>query len=268
MRIGLIDVDGHNYPNLALMKLSAWHKAQGDAVEWWWSDLVYYDIVYMSKVFSDTYTPDRPEPLNADRVVKGGTGYAIRTENGREMYHPELDPPLPPEVEHIYPDYSLYPALTRGTAYGFLTRGCPRGCGFCHVGPKEGRCSVKVADLSEFWRGQENIVLMDPNLLACRDKWELLGQLGDSGARIDFNQGLDIRFATDPRVVEGLASLRVKCLHFAWDNPKEDLRPYFEQFSRLYPRKDPSRKVVYVLANYNSTCSVSMRCGSLGTIPT
>ena len=122
MKIGIIDVDGHNYPNLALMKLSAWHKARGDTVEWWWSDFISYDLVYMSKVFSNAYTPDRPEPLNAGRVIKGGTGYAITMEHGREVYHPEQDRPLPPEIEHIYPDYSLYPELTEKTAYGFLTR--------------------------------------------------------------------------------------------------------------------------------------------------
>lgn len=99
MRIGLIDVDSHNYPNLALMKLSTWHKQQGDTVEWWWSDLIHYDIVYMSKVFSAAYTPDRPEPLNADRVIKGGTGYAITLEDGKEVYHPEMDKPLPPELK-------------------------------------------------------------------------------------------------------------------------------------------------------------------------
>ena len=70
MKIGLIDVDGHSFPNLALMKLSAYHKARGDTVEWWWSDKVHYDVVYMSKVFSNAYSPDIPEPLNADRVIK------------------------------------------------------------------------------------------------------------------------------------------------------------------------------------------------------
>ena len=53
MKIGLIDVDGHNFPNLALMRISAYHKAMGDQVEWWWSDFVHYDIVYISKIFSD-----------------------------------------------------------------------------------------------------------------------------------------------------------------------------------------------------------------------
>ena len=110
MTIGLIDVDGHNFPNLALMKISAWHKAKGDTVEWWWGLGGEYDLVYMSKVFDGTYTPDIPEPLNAKRVIKGGTGYGLKNR-------------LPDEVEHIYPDYSLYPELTKETAYGFLTRG-------------------------------------------------------------------------------------------------------------------------------------------------
>ena len=108
----------------------------------------------MSKVFDATYSADQPEPLDAGEIIKGGTGYS-------------LDNQLPDEAEHIYPDYSLYPKLTRGTAYGFLTRGCPRACSFCIVAGKEGRVSRKVADLSEWWRGQKNIKLLDPNLLAC-----------------------------------------------------------------------------------------------------
>ena len=130
-------------------------------VEWYSETREMYDIVFMSKVFSDEYSPDIPEPKNAKKVVKGGTGYAIKLENGKEVYHKELDPPLPPEIETMYPDYSLYPEYTgyglplkKQTAYGYLTRGCPRGCDFCHVAPKEGRCSVKVADLDQFWRGQ------------------------------------------------------------------------------------------------------------------
>lgn len=110
--IGLIDVDGHNFPNIALMKLSAWHKGQGDTVEWC-LPLKHYDIVYQSKVFDNTYSPDIKWMPNADKIVKGGTGYG-------------LDNKLPDKIEHIYPDYSIYPELTKDTAYGFLTRGCPR----------------------------------------------------------------------------------------------------------------------------------------------
>ena len=106
-----------------------------------------------------------------------------------------------------YPDYSLYPGLTEGTAYGFLTRGCPRGCGFCHVGGKEGRASRKVAGLSEFWRGQKNVVIMDPNILACPERRDLLEQLVASRAYVDFNQGLDIRLV-DKDVADLLAMLQ------------------------------------------------------------
>lgn len=153
MIIGLIDVDGgHRFPSIPLMKLSSYHKSLGDRVEWYMPFNNKYDIVYLSKVFS--FSPDYEYCINADKVIRGGTGYCITLENGKEVYHKELDKELPPEIEHIYPDYSLYPSLTRDTAYGFLTRGCPRGCDFCIVGKKEGRCSYKVADLAEFWGGK------------------------------------------------------------------------------------------------------------------
>lgn len=165
IKVGLIDVDGHHFPNLCLMKLSAYHKFRGDHVELYSEAMPMYDIVYMSKVFSDEYTKDIPEPKNTTRVIKGGTGYAIKLENGKEVYHKKLDPSLPDEIEHIYPDYSLYPEYTgygkplkQQTAYGFLTRGCPRACSFCHVVPKEGRCSQKVADLTSFWGGKVTYV--------------------------------------------------------------------------------------------------------------
>ena len=141
MKSGLIDCDSHNFPNLALMKILAWHKSKGDHVEWYQPLFSgHMDIVYKSKVFS--FSPDYEWPIDADKINGGGTGYAISLVNGKEVYDKTKDQPLPPEIEHIYPDYSLYPELTKDTAYGFLTRGCPRGCGFCHVAPKEGRCSI------------------------------------------------------------------------------------------------------------------------------
>ena len=71
MKIGLIDVDGHNYPNLPLMKISAYHKQKGDHVEWY-SPMFsgHMDIVYMSKVFS--FTPDYEYYIDADVVNRGG----------------------------------------------------------------------------------------------------------------------------------------------------------------------------------------------------
>ena len=239
MKIGLIDVDGHNFPNIALMKISAWHKAQGDDVEWC-LPLDHYDIVYQSKVFDDTYSPDIEWTPQADKIIKGGTGYG-------------LDNKLPDEIEHIYPDYGIYPELTKDTAYGFLTRGCPRGCAFCIVASKEGRRSYKVADLSEFWRWQKNISLLDPNILACREHPDLLQQLIDSKACVDFNQGLDIRL-TNERNIALLNSIKVKEIHFAWDNAKDDLRPYFERYKALAKHKPHGRYgTVYCLTNFGST---------------
>lgn len=239
MKIGLIDVDGHHFPNLALMKISAWHKAHGDTVEWC-LPLDRYDIVYQSKVFDDTYSPDIDWVPYADKVVKGGTGYG-------------LDNHLPDEVEHMYPDYSIYPELTDDTAYGFLTRGCPRHCDFCIVGDKEGLKSHKVADLNEFWRGQKNIVLMDPNLLACRDHPDLLRQLADSGAYVDFSQGLDIRMTT-PENIALLNRVKVKNIHFAWDRPSDDLKPFFERYKQYATHKIHGKfGTVYILTNHGST---------------
>ena len=236
MTIGLIDVDSHNFPNLCLMKLAAYHKSIGDTVEWY-DHTKHYDIVYQSKVFDNTYSKDITYKPNTDTVIKGGTGYG-------------LDNTLPDAVEHMMPDYSMY-GIT-DTAYGFLTRGCPRHCAFCVVGDKEGLRSRKVADLTEFWSGQPKIELLDPNLLACKDRMELLDQLIDSRAIVNINQGFDIRFAND-EVAEKLGRMRVKRIHFAWDNPQQDLTEYFRRFAAAYRRKSSSTKVAYILVNYNST---------------
>lgn len=237
MNIGLADVDSHNFPNLCLMKLSAYHKAQGDQVAWW-EPSGRYDMVYKSRVFTDTYSKDTVAISNAEQVVQGGTGYGP-------------GPDLPEAVEHICPDYSIYPQFS-GTAYGFLTRGCPRQCPFCIVSDKEGRRSRHVADLSEFWKGQKEIKLLDPNLLACPEHERLLLQLAESRAYVDFSQGLDIRLIT-PDNVALLNRVRVKAVHFAWDDPNTDLTGYFRRFVELTAIKSDRRRRVYVLTNYGST---------------
>lgn len=244
MKVGLIDIDGHNFPNLPLMKLSAWHKQQGDSVEWYDPMTAWIqppDRVYMSKVF--TFTPEYPHPVCAFEVIRGGTGYS----------YPDGGNPLSEEIEHIYPDYSLYPALCKDTAYGFLTRGCPRGCGFCIVGDKEGRVSRKVADLKEFWRNQKNIKLLDPNMFACREWKNLSEQLIDSGAWIDFTQGCDIRIMTDEKA-EYIKRMKIKQIHFAWDRyeDKEKIFPKFKMFKEL-TGWDHRKMTVYVLCGYDTT---------------
>lgn len=252
MKIGLIDVDGHNFPNLPLMKISAWHKKQGDHVEWYQPMFSgHMDKVYMSKVFS--FTPDYEYFVDADEVVKGGTGYAIKIQGGRESYEKDNDKPLDDEVEHVYPDYSLY-GIT-DTAYGFLTRGCPRGCGFCHVASKEGKCSYKVADLSEFWNGQKNIVLCDPNILACKEHLDLLQQLADSKAKVEFNQGLDIRLINEKNL-EILKQIRLESIHFAFDRwqDKDIIEPRLRRFvSDTGYNKDKGAVMCYILVNFDST---------------
>jgi len=237
MKIGLWS-DSHNFPNLVLMKLSAYHQERGDRVEML-NHLNTYDLVYCSKTFDFTPDADDRAIINADQVIKSGTGYG------------DLTSRCPYEIEHSRPDYSLFPQF-KNTAYGFLTRGCPRGCKFCVVSQKEGRFSHGVSDLDEFWSGEKNIKLLDPNLLASRDHEIFLKQLSDSRAWVDFTQGLDIRFVT-PDNISFLNSIKIKSVHFAWDNPNEDLSQQFSFFVKHTKMSKHRRPCAYVLTNFNST---------------
>ena len=250
--IGLIDVDAFylkepKFPNLALMRISAYHKAQGDTVEWWWTDMIHYDIVYMSKVFSDAYSKPVPPPTNSDAVIQGGTGYAIHLgEDGKEHFDKENHKTLPDEIEHMFPDYSIYPMFD--FAVSMTSRGCPRGCHFCHVAAKEGRCSVKVADVSDFWNGQPEIRVLDPNITACREKRDLMRQYIDTHAMLDFTQGLDIR-CLNGEDMDDINKMRLRTLHFAWDNPSDNLAGKFADFAKNFRRKS-NIGMVYCLTNF------------------
>ena len=174
MKIGLMDIDSHNFPNLALMKISAYHKSVGDFVEWV-NHFNHYDIVYQSKVF--TYTPDNRFSILTDKIIKGGTGY---------------DPTiiLPEFIDKTQPDYSLYPKYK--SAYGFLTRGCPNHCSWCIVPQKEGNIRPYM-DIEEILQGRKSAILMDNNILASEWGIQQIEKIVRLGVKVDFNQGLDVR---------------------------------------------------------------------------
>jgi len=179
MVIGIIAVDS-KYPNLALMKLSAYHKAKGDLVEWY-TPFQHYDIVYMAKVF--TFTPDYYQVIaNADKVEKGGTGYDIRKT-------------LPQEIDSLQPDYSIY-NISPDLAYGFLTRGCPNKCKWCVVPQKEGAIRPYM-DIEEIAKGKRKAILMDNNVIASDYGLQQIEKIVKMGLRVDFNQALDARLVTD-----------------------------------------------------------------------
>lgn len=250
LRIGLIDVDSHNYPNLALMKLSAWHKQNGDSVSWW-NGFDFYDLLYISKVFSASYSPEPYIPVNADQIVLGGSGWAIHTSGGMEIYDRELDPPLPPQVEHIMPDYGLYPELTKDKAFGRLTEGCPKKCPWCHVCAMQGQETKQTAEIFEFWNGQREIDIMDANILACPDREKLLLQIADTKVRVSFSQGLDIQRAQD--CVDLLNRINHKKMYFAWDDPKIDLTDNFATVGSRIKIQDRRRRNVYVLTHFGGS---------------
>ena len=151
----------------------------------------------------------------------------------------------------MFPDYTIYPQYD--FAVSMTSRGCPRGCSFCHVAAKEGRCAVKVADVSDFWTpdtGKTEIKVLDPNITACREKRDLMRQYRETGAVLDFTQGLDIR-CLDEDDIRDINAMRLRTLHFAWDNPSDNLEPRFRAFSERFRRKTKIG-MVYCLTNYEN----------------
>lgn len=231
MNIGLIAVDS-DYPNLALMKISTWHKGQGDSVEWY-NPFDQYDIVYMSKIFS--FTPDYGQWItNTKHIRKGGTGY-------------DLYSVLSEEMEFVVPDYSLYPSIDNKTAYGFLTRGCPNKCKWCVVPRKEGniRPYMDVDDVAV--DGRTNLVLMDNNVLACDYGLEQIQKIIDRGYRVDFNQALDARLVTDD-IAKLLAKVRwIDVIRFGCDTHRqiEECEEAMKMIDSY--RKNPAQYLMYTM---------------------
>lgn len=253
-KIGLLS-DAVNFPSLPLMKISAYHKSKGDDVKLVTCNLEKFDIVYISKTFN-LNLKKIPQLLylpQSDKYIQGGTGFAFEIVDGKEIYKKELDKPLKEEIENIYPDYSLYPTLTKNIAYGFLTRGCPNNCPFCIVSKKEGLCSKKVSDLNNFWKEQKEIKLLDANILACKDRENLIHQLINSKSIIDYSQGLDARLI-DNDSAKLIAQTKIKMIHFAFDLMKNEqqILKGLKLFSKYFD-KDAKYKRVYILTNYNTT---------------
>jgi len=230
MKIGLCDVDS-KIPNLPLMKISAYHKQQGDNVEWFESPFN-YDKIYASKIFN--FSPDND--YLPPKTIRGGTGYDLTTI-------------LPNKIEEQYPDYGLYNCAY---AMGFLTRGCIRNCPFCLVPQKEGGIR-QVANLSDFWKTQNQIMLLDNNLTAHSDRLKLLQQLIDSKAKVDFVQGLDIRLV-DLDFAKQLRKVKMwKQIRFAWDWIGQMEKSVIEGIGLLEKaRIRPYELMFYVLIGYDS----------------
>lgn len=201
MNIGLIAVDS-KYPNLALMKISAYHKAQGDLVEWY-TPFQHYDIVYMAKVF--TFTPDYDMIItNADHVERGGTGY-------------DITKTLPAHIDRLQPDYDLY-NVDKNLAYGFLTRGCPNHCKWCIVPKKEGDVRPYM-DIEEVAAGRRKVILMDNNILASDYGISQIEKIVRLKIKVDFNQAIDARLVTD-EVAGLLAKVSwIRYIRFGCDTP-------------------------------------------------
>lgn len=201
MKVGLIDVDGHNFPNLALMKLSAYHKALGNSVEMyqpWLSGHV--DKAYMAKVF--TYSRDYQYNVDADEIINGGTGYGMFKD-------------LPNEIDSMFPDYSLYPQYEN--AIGFLTRGCIRNCPWCIVPKKEGAIRPYSTWQEIKRKDSRNIVFLDNNVLAHEHGIAQIESMVGQDIRIDFNQGMDARLVT-PEVAKILSRVNwIRFVRFSCD---------------------------------------------------
>lgn len=236
-KIGLIDVDGHNFPNLALMKLSSYHRMKGDNVEWH-SPSSHYEIVYKAKVF--TFTKDYSFPIDADEIITGGTGY-------------DTNSFLPDKADGIQPDYWLYhnsKFYDSSLAYGFLTRGCPNKCSWCIVPKKEGSITPYM-DVEEVALGRKKLILMDNNILTSDYGLSQIEKIVRLGYRIDFNQGLDARIiASNPEIAKLLSKVKwIRFIRLACDT-QSSKEPLLKAVEALRSSINNSTQFfVYVLLN-------------------
>ena len=232
MKVGLIDVDGHNFPNVALMKIASWHREQGDTVEMAVPVFEHYDRIYASKVF--TFSPDfDPYQYKADEVIKGGTGYDIKSR-------------LPEAIDrHRGLAYDLYPQYPFSVQ--FYSRGCIRHCPFCLVHDKEG--DIRSVEPMQWNPKAEWIEVLDNNFFAAPDWRNAAEDLRKQKLPVKFH-GVDVRIM-DEEQAEALNSIRMKgYVHIAWDLPQIDLR---QQLEAMTKHIKPYKIACYVLVGFNST---------------
>lgn len=248
MLVGLIQIDG-KLPNLALMKLSAYHKQRGDTVSLLKPDDILLgdplfdrpDKLYAAVVFDW----NRPVAKRLQRIgaVVGGTGWDLSTV-------------LPPEIETMKPDYDLY-GIEYG--FGFTSRGCIRNCQFCVVPRKEGTIREVALPVDLENPLSKVLVLLDNNYLASPLWREKSQQIIDRGYKVDFTQGLDIRLV-DQEAAEFLAAMKHrKRVHFAFDSLdiEREVRTGIELMLSKGIHHD--RLSFYILVNYNSTIEQDLR---------
>lgn len=229
MKIGLVDVDGHNFPNVALMKIASWHRQQGDSVEWV-NGFERYDRIYKSKVF--TFTPDDRTIYQCPDIRGGGTGYDIKSR-------------LPEEIDrHTGLAYDLYP---HRFSVQFYSRGCIRHCPFCLVHDKEG--AIRSVEPMEWNPKAEWIEVLDNNFFAAPDWRKAIEDLRRQKLPVKF-YGVDVRIM-DEEQAAALNSLKMKGdIHIAWDLPQIDLTPQLEAMTKYIK---PYKITCYVLVGFNST---------------
>lgn len=231
MKIGLVDVDGHNFPNFALMKISAYHKAQGDDVEWAEPLFGHYDRIYKSKVF--TFTPDDNSMYDCEDIIKGGTGYDIKSR-------------LPNEIEEGRDlDYSIYPQYPYSVQ--FFSRGCIRHCPFCFVHDKEGY--VYPVTPHQLNPNGKWIEVLDNNFFANPNWRESVDLILHWNQPVKLH-GVDIRIMDEEQARALKKMKHYRQPHIAWDLPQIDLQPQLDAMAK-YIR--PNAITCYVLIGFNST---------------
>lgn len=252
-KILLLDVDS-SIPNLALMKLSTYYKSKGYLVEL--KRLNYKGIPskrpkvkihnneYFKVFASIIFTPNKDVLVFDDmsNVEIGGSG------SGQVLKR------LPKEIDDLEEDWSLYPE--NDIWYGFNIRGCPRGCPYCFVGKMGWNVCTEYRTLDWIFEQIKKhkfkkARFMDDNILMYPKCEEILQRLADSGLRLEYDQGIDVRMMTKKRA-QLLSKLNYMGEYFfAFDmmEYKEAVKRGFALFQKYNPKPWEARFYVYCSAD-------------------